>query len=158
MASPLPRDCQLLNVIATSTHPPLLQWVFVLFALFTYLRENGNNMSRLEELIEKLVAFRKERDWEQFHSPKDQAISLALEAAEVLEHFQWKSKEEVAEYLKNHKEDLADELADVLVYDIFMCHDQGIDVLEAIENKMTKNAQKYPVDKAKGTSKKYTEL
>lgn len=75
-------------------------------------------MSEIEKLTDKLLEFRRDRDWEQFHNPKDMALSLNLEAAEVLEHFQWKNGESIYEYVKNHKDELGEELADVFWLDI----------------------------------------
>ena len=115
-------------------------------------------MTNLDDLQKKIIAFRDERDWKQFHTPKDMAISLALEAAEVLEHFQWKNEAEIAEYLKTNKEDIGDELADVLWWVLLMSHDLGIDILEASERKIEKTAKKHPVEKAKGRHTKHTEL
>ncbi len=115
-------------------------------------------MSDLEKLTERLIRFRDARDWKQFHNPKDLAISLLLEAAEVLEHFQWKSKEEMEKHVEEHKNDVSEELADVLYWVLLMAHDLGIDLIDAFEKKMKKNEQKYPIKKAKGKHDKYTEL
>ena len=115
-------------------------------------------MSDISSLMETVVKFRDERDWKQFHNPKDCAISLSLEAAEVMEHFQWKSKEEVEEYVKSHREEIGDELADVLYCVLLMSNDLNIDISEAFLKKLEKNGAKYPVDKAKGKHTKYTEL
>ena len=115
-------------------------------------------MADIKDLIQKVVEFRDARDWKQFHNPKDSAISLALEAAEVLEHFQWKNKEEIEAYLKSNKEDVAEELADVLYWVFLMGNDLDIDLSDAFVKKMEKNSAKYPIDKAKGNHKKYTEL
>lgn len=115
-------------------------------------------MSSLPELTKKIVAFRDARNWKQFHNPKDSSISLALEASEVLEHFQWKNKEEIDEYVISNKEDIAEELADVLYWVILMSNDLGIDILQASAEKLEKNSKKYPVDKSKGKKLKYTEL
>src|SRR3989338_6556852 len=115
-------------------------------------------MTNLDDLQKKIIAFRDERDWKQFHTPKDMAISLALEAAEVLEHFQWKNEAEIREYIVSHKEEIGDELADVLWWVLLMSHDLGIDILEASEKKIEKTAKKYPVEKSKGRHTKYTEL
>lgn len=115
-------------------------------------------MSDIQELTDKVMQFRRERDWEQFHNQKDEAISIALEAAELLEHFQWKTKEEVAEYLKTHQEDISDELADVVIYCLGFARNTGINLREAIERKLEKQAKKYPIEKAKGSAKKYTEF
>ena len=114
-----------------------------------------NDVERLQRL---LIEFRKARDWEQFHNPKDIAISLSLEAAEVLEHFQWKNPEEIQNYIKQHKTDIGEELADVFNWILLLAHDLDIDILKASEDKIKKNGKKYPVAKAKGSHKKYTEL
>lgn len=115
-------------------------------------------MINLEDLQKKIIAFRNARDWKQFHTPKDLAIGLSLEAGEVLEHFLWKNPEEIAEYLKTHKEEIADEMGDVLNYLLIMANDFGIDLVEATDKKIDKNDKKYPVEKAKGRHTKYTEL
>lgn len=115
-------------------------------------------MSDIKNLTEKVVAFRDARDWKQFHRPKDMAISLALEAAEVLEHFQWKNDMETADHLDRRKEDVADELADVLFWVLLMSHDFNIDIADAFVQKLRKTEMKYPVEKARGTHAKYTEL
>lgn len=115
-------------------------------------------MSEIKDLTENVIKFRNERDWQQFHKPKEIAISIALEASEVLEHFQWKDEEEVKKYITTHKEDISDELADVFNYVLVMSHDLGIDIAEASRKKIAKNAQKYPVEKSKGKYTKYNEL
>lgn len=115
-------------------------------------------MSDLEDLQKKVVNFRDARDWKQFHNPKDTAISLLLEAAEVLEHFQWKSPEEIKKHLTDNKSEVADELADVLYWVLLMANDFGIDIAQEFNRKLASNEKKYPVEKAKGSHKKYTEL
>ena len=115
-------------------------------------------MSTIEELTQLMLKFRDEREWAQFHNPKDVALSLALEAAELLELMQWKSGTELLEHLKANRELLADELADVLGWVLVLAHDPGIDLNEAVKAKLKKNASKYPVEKARGVAKKYTEL
>ena len=115
-------------------------------------------MNTIQELTKKIIMFRDERDWKQFHNPKDLAISLVLEAGEVMEHFQWKTKEEVEEHIRTHKEDIADELADVLHYLLTLSHDLDIDLVEAEENKIQKSALKYPIEKSRGKSTKYNKL
>src|SRR3989338_5041659 len=112
-------------------------------------------MSNLEKLIERVTKFRDARDWKQFHNPKDSAIALTSEAVEVLEHFLWKSPQEVEKHVKTHKGDISDELADVLYWIFLMAHDLGVDIPEAFERKMQENEKKYPVEKAKGKNKKY---
>jgi NTP pyrophosphatase (non-canonical NTP hydrolase) len=118
---------------------------------------NGH-MTPIEELMKTVVAFRDARDWKQFHNPKDCAISLSLEASEVLEHFQWKSKEEIDAYLAVHTEKVGEELADVLYWILLMSNDLDIDIADAFMKKLEKNGAKYPVEKAKGVHTKYTEL
>ncbi len=112
----------------------------------------------MKDLQKKIVAFRNARDWEQFHNPKDLSLSLVLEAGEVMEHFQWKSAEEVAAHIKSHKSDIADELADVLSYLLLLAHGMDIDLEKAFEAKLKKNAVKYPVKKARGNHTKYNAL
>src|SRR3989338_8546663 len=109
----------------------------------------------MKKLTEQIVKFRDARDWKQFHNPKDCAISLSLEASEVLEHFQWKSREETAEYLKKNKKEIGKELADVLYWILLMSHDLGIDIKKVSELKLKENAKKYPIKKAKGKNLKY---
>ena len=102
--------------------------------------------------------FRDERDWMQFHDPKNMSISIVLEASELLEHFQWKTKEEAQQYVKEHKEEIQDEIADVAMYLFELADNLGIDLLDAMKNKMEKNIKKYPVEKAKGKHTKYNKL
>ena len=113
---------------------------------------------KIEELQQKIIDFRNKRDWKQFHNPKDVALSLVLEATEVLEHFQWKTDEESREYIEHHKELIGEELADVFYWILLMSHDIGLDIAEALQRKLKKNELKYPVDKAKGTHLKYDRL
>lgn len=115
-------------------------------------------MSEIKKLTKGIVDFRDARDWKQFHNPKDVALSLVLEATEVMEHFQWKNPEEIAEYIKTHKHEIADELADVLYWVLLMSHDLDIDIATAAEKKLQQNNEKYPVAKAKGKHTKYTKL
>ncbi len=115
-------------------------------------------MSDIKELTRKIKEFRDERDWLQFHNHKDMALSLVLEAAEVLEHFQWKKPEEVDVHAINCKEEIAEELADVACYLFELADNLKIDLRQAIESKLTKNARKYPIRKAKGNATKYTEF
>jgi len=115
-------------------------------------------MTDIKTLTEKIKKFRDDRDWKQFDNPKDMAISLTLEVAEVLEHFQWKSKEELDVYLRLHKEEVADELADVLHWILLISHDLGIDIGSALIKKLKKNEEKYPIEKSKGRHTKYNKL
>ena len=113
----------------------------------------------IEELQKKVIEFRDARDWSQYHNPKDLAISLMLEAAELLEVFQWKDAGEV-EAIKSDPESrrrVKEELGDVLIYALNMCHAFGFDPSKVILEKLAINEKKYPVEKAKGSAKKYTE-
>jgi NTP pyrophosphatase (non-canonical NTP hydrolase) len=121
------------------------------------MRMNKPQTSDIAELQRKVIAFRDARDWKQFHNPKDVAISLLLEASEVLEHFQWKNADEMAQHVTDKKEDVGDELADVLCLLLTMAYDLDIDLKEALERKLQKNEQKYPKEKVYGSHKKYTE-
>jgi len=115
-------------------------------------------MDKTTKLTKKIIAFRDARNWKKFHNPKDVSLSLVLEAGEVMEHFQWKSKEEIDEYLIDNKNKIGEELADVLYWILLMSYDLKIDVLDALEKKVNKNEDKYPVEKSKGNHKKYNEL
>lgn len=112
-------------------------------------------MTVLNELKKQIIEFRDLRDWKKYHNAKDLALSLSLESSEVLELFQWKSSEDV---LKNSKEKLADEIADVFNYLILLSEECGIDLLDASYKKLQKNIEKYPVDKIKGDYRKYSEI
>jgi NTP pyrophosphatase (non-canonical NTP hydrolase) len=114
----------------------------------------------LNELKKKVIAFRDERDWKKFHNPKDLALSINIEAGELGELFQWRTNEEIAEGLKNPKklQELKHELADIVIYCLDLAEETGIDLEQAILEKLEHNKKKYPVEKAKGSAKKYTEL
>ena len=114
-------------------------------------------MNELQELTAKVLAFREARDWRQFHNPKDMALSLTLEAAELLEVFQWKEGDAIAQTAAARKADIADELADIFSWLLLMSHDLGIDLASALQAKLVANEKKYPVDKSRGSSRKYTE-
>lgn len=109
-------------------------------------------MTDIEFIIDKLRAFNEERDWDQFHNGKDLAIGLSVEASELLETFLWKTPGEVK------IEKIREELADVLNYAFQMADKYGLDIKEIMLEKLKKNAAKYPVEKAKGSAKKYNEL
>ncbi|MEI6326911.1 MAG: nucleotide pyrophosphohydrolase [Candidatus Roizmanbacteria bacterium] len=113
-----------------------------------------NTFDQITVKIRKFVA---EREWDQFQKPKDLALSLTLEAAEVLEHFQWKNEDEIAEHLKKSKDDLADELVDTLWYLLALSDKIGVNLETAFERKLKINQDKYPISKAKGNNKKYTD-
>lgn len=111
----------------------------------------------LKHLLEIALKFRNERDWQQFHNPKDLAITLCLEAAEVLELTQWKNGEELTSHLACRQEAMADELADVLHALLLLAHERQVDLAEAFVAKMAKNAAKYPAEKFRGSSRKYSD-
>ena len=104
----------------------------------------------MDEIFEEIIKFQHERDWKKFHTPENLAKSISIEAAELLEHFQWGNDYDVTE--------VSEELADVLIYCMYMADSLDLDVKEIIFNKVEKNAIKYPVEKSKGNAKKYTEL
>jgi dCTP diphosphatase len=112
----------------------------------------------IQELQERIRHFRDARDWMQFHNHKDMATALAIEAAELQEIFLWKQDEEINAAASSKQEQLKEELADVAVYLLELADNLGIDLGEAIVQKLEKNAAKYPVHKAKGSNAKYTEL
>jgi NTP pyrophosphatase (non-canonical NTP hydrolase) len=112
----------------------------------------------LAKLMRDAMKFRDARHWKQFHNFKDLALTLSLEANELLEHAQWKNGRELKKHLKDQKEHVADELADVLHLVLLLAEHLDVDLPEAFARKMTKNEKKYPVAKARGTSKKYDQL
>jgi dCTP diphosphatase len=114
------------------------------------------DMSDIKRLTKDAIKFRDDRDWEQFHNPKDNALSLVLEATEVLEHFQWKNGKELEKYCITHKEDIAEELSDVLHWVLLMSAEMDIDIVEAFDKKMARNEKKYPVRLVRGKSNKWT--
>ena len=109
-------------------------------------------MSDIEELIQKLKLFRDERDWKQFHNPKDLAIALSIEASELLETFLWKT------YDQAEPEMIQEELADVLAYALLLAESCNLDIKKIVEEKIEINKKKYPIEKSKGIGKKYTDL
>ena len=114
----------------------------------------------LAELKSRVLAFARERDWEQFHAPKNLSMAMAAEAAELMEHFLWATPEQsrdIARYPAKRAR-IAEELADVVIYACEFANMTGLDVAAAIEAKITANAKKYPVEKARGRADKYTEL
>ncbi len=117
-----------------------------------------NKKFDLEKIYRIITDFRKKRDWEKFHNPKNLAISISLEANELLEHFQWNDLSESLEYAKNNKEKISSEIADILVYILYLCNDLNIDLSKAIYKKIKENEAKYPIEKSKGNSIKYNQL
>jgi NTP pyrophosphatase (non-canonical NTP hydrolase) len=109
-------------------------------------------MKENEEIIKALLKFRNERDWEQFHNPKDLALAISIESAELLELFLWKNADEA------NREKIKEELADIFSFAFLLAEKYGFDVKEIVLDKIRTNGQKYPIEKAKGTAKKYDEL
>ena len=109
-------------------------------------------MSEIKEITNKLIQFRNERDWEQFHNPKDLALAISIESAELLELFLWKKAEDA------NTDKVKEELADIFSFAFLLAEKYGFDVKDIVLEKVKVNGVKYPVDKAKGTSKKYNEL
>lgn len=105
--------------------------------------------------MKKVNAFRDDRDWRQFHNEKDLAISISLEASELLELFQWNSSKET---VQTKLSEIEDELADVMIYSMMLASNLDLNIEDIISNKLKKNNEKYPVDKSKGSKKKYTDL
>lgn len=116
------------------------------------------NANPLQPLVEALRAFARARDWEQFHTPKNLAAALSVEAAELLEHFQWLTEAQSQTLAPDKTAEVAAEAADVFLYLLQLCDKLGIDLVAAAQAKMLVNAQKYPVETARGSSLKYTEL
>ncbi len=121
-----------------------------------YLHKERDFMDDLNRLADRLVEFRRQRQWERFHKPKDLALSICIEAAELLEHFQWKGDEQVRDYLDSEAiEEVKEEVADIAIYLLLFCRDNNIDLVDAINKKIEKNESRYPVDLCKGKADKY---
>lgn len=117
----------------------------------------GEGQDRLDALRDRLRAFVRERDWEQFHSPKNLAMAMIVEAAELVEHFQWLTEEQSKQLDPKKHEQVAQEIADTFVYLLRMADVLGIDLIDAAHSKIDLNARKYPADKVRGSNAKYTE-
>lgn len=120
--------------------------------------QNSKPMQDLEELRERLRTFAKERDWEQFHSPKNLAMALSVEAAELLERFQWLTETQSKELRARDRTAVADEIADVMIYLTLLADNLGINLLVESHKKITKNGRRYPVALAKGRATKASDL
>jgi dCTP diphosphatase len=120
----------------------------------------SDSTATVSQLKAQIKEFVRERDWDQFHFPKDLAIGLAIEAGEVLEHFRFRSNEEIEQRLANGalRRDLGHELADVLYFTLLMCANLEMDASQILEEKLALSRQRYPIDQAKGKNLKYTEL
>ena len=111
-----------------------------------------------ESLLQKLLAFRADRDWGKFHTPKNLAIALSVESAELLELFQWMTDSESVELISHRRTDIENEIADLAILLSYLCHDLQIDLDKAVRAKVALNAVKYPIEKSKGVAKKYDRL
>ena len=116
--------------------------------------------TKIQEIKDYVKKYCEDRDWNQFHNPKELAIGLITEASEVLEHFRFKSENEMEAFFKNPKkrEDIEDEIADVLYFLCRLAQKYNVDLSEAFKRKMVKSEKNYPIEKSKGSNKKYTEL
>lgn len=112
-------------------------------------------MNDIQEIIQTLIKFRDERDWEQFHDSKNLATAISIEAAELNELFLWKTIKESEEV---DPEKIKEELADIIAFSLLLANKHGFDIKQIVLDKIRKNGEKYPVDKSKGTAKKYDEL
>ncbi|VAW63813.1 hypothetical protein MNBD_GAMMA11-715 [hydrothermal vent metagenome] len=116
---------------------------------------SNNDLTKLKH---RLREFAQARDWDQFHSPKNLSMALSAEVAEIIEHFQWLTEEQSRSLPENKLKEVETELADTLIYLVRLADKLDIDLLKAAQDKIESNEQRYPVDKAKGNAKKYTEL
>jgi len=112
----------------------------------------------MQDVVDRIRRFRDERDWMQFHDPQNLAMSVTIEAAELLELFQWKDRDQSKEYAVANRERVAEEIADVAIYLLELADNLGIDLKSAINAKLAINEAKYPVEKARGVATKYTDL
>jgi NTP pyrophosphatase (non-canonical NTP hydrolase) len=119
-----------------------------------FLMDSQTNIKQLKELVKK---FSEERDWDQYHNAKDLAIGIITESSELLEHFRFKSAKEVEEVIKQKKEEISEELSDILFFILRLAQRYDIDLSSEFQKKMEKNAKKYSIEKSKGSNKKYTE-
>lgn len=115
-----------------------------------------DSKTTLQELKDRMARFVRERDWEQFHTPKNLAMSIAIEAAELMEHFQWLTVEESKKLNADQLNDIGEELADIIIYALSLSNTLGLDLSQTVCAKMEKNIRKYPSAKVKGKSHKYT--
>ena len=115
-------------------------------------------MAELKSIQQKIIEFRDERDWAQFHDPKNLAEALSIEAGELLENFLWKTTEQSRNLSTEKLKNVSEELADIFIFLTYLSEEYKIDLLKAVEKKIAVNEAKYPVEKAKGSAKKYTAL
>ena len=116
----------------------------------------ADQSTTIQELKERMAQFVRERDWEQFHTPKNLSMSIAIEAAELMEHFQWLTVEQSKSLDADALQDISEELADIVIYALSLSNFLELDLAEAIVGKMEKNIRKYPKEKVRGKAHKYT--
>jgi dCTP diphosphatase len=116
----------------------------------------GDENTTLVDLKNSMAEFVRERDWEQFHTPKNLSMSIAIEAAELMEHFQWMTAEESKALSPQASDEVGEELADIVLYALSLSNQLGLDLSETVLDKLAKNARKYPSEKVRGKSHKYT--
>ena len=112
----------------------------------------------IEEITARICAFRDARDWQQFHNPKDMAVAIAAEAGELMQHFVWKTPEQIPQVVQDKRAELTDEIADVAILLFELAHNLDIPLTEAMQAKLDRNEKRYPADKARGNNLKYNEL
>lgn len=110
------------------------------------------------ELVDALLEFRRARDWEQFHTARNLASALSVEAAELLEHFIWSNDEQISRIAEERRAEIASEMADVAILLTYLAHDLSVDLQEAVSAKIVVNERKYPPERSRGSNKKYTDL
>jgi NTP pyrophosphatase (non-canonical NTP hydrolase) len=113
---------------------------------------------KFKHLYEKILEFRNNRDWAKYHDPKNLSQAISIEAAELQEIFLWKTSDESRNLTEKDIQKVKEELADVFIFMMYMCHEFGIDLLEEVEKKLILNGQKYPIEKSRGSSKKYSDF
>jgi len=122
------------------------------------LRTEMKMEDKLSVISKKVIQFRDARDWEQFHDPKNLAEAISIESAELLEKFLWTTTDKAYDMDNQKLEDIKEEIADIVIFLIYLCNGLNIDLTQAVESKIEINEKKYPVEKAKGSSKKYKEF
>ena len=143
-----------MNIVSLAVH----SYFCPRFILF--MPEKDDTETSVQLLKDRIKAFAVARDWEQFHTPKNLSMAIAAEAAELMEHFLWKKGGESHDVLEDSvkRQEIAEELADILIFALEFANIAGMDIATIIREKMTLNAQKYPVEKARGKADKYTDL
>lgn len=116
--------------------------------------EGADKTTKIDELKETVKKFCEDRDWNQFHNAKELSIGVATEAGELLQHFRFKNSEQVEKYFEKHREELSDEIADVLFFLLRLSQRYDVDLTTALQNKIKKNDKKYPVEESKGSNEK----